>query len=178
MNNALRHNLAVIRQGVKLASPVIEQRYVMSIFTLVANKIFSWIDSHPAYYKDQTFNLRDSIGVGVYKNGAIVQWIHNPAPKATRKKKFKERGVDYASFGVGEHDYWQLLSGRELLNNAISNAEYAKFADYTLAVFATAPWGLLVEDGKGKRGTGWWTEGLVPYVKERFAFEIAKHMKR
>ena len=175
MNNALRHNLAVIRQGVKLASPVIEQRYIMSIFTLVANKIFSWIDSHPAYYKDQTFNLRDSIGVGVYKNGAIVQWIHNPAPKATRKKKFAPRSEEY---GGGNAPYSVLISGRELLNEAISNAKYAKFADYTLAVFATAPWGLLVEDGKGKRGTGWWTEGLVPYIKERFASEIAKHMKR
>ena len=175
MNNALRHNLAVIRQGVKLASPVIEQRYIMSIFTLVANKIFSWIDSHPAYYKDQTFNLRDSIGVGVYKNGAIVQWIHNPAPKATRKKKFAVRGGGY---GGSDNPYYTFFSGRELLNEAISNAEYAKFADYTLAVFATAPWGLLVEDGNGKRGTGWWTEGLVPYIKERFASEIAKHMKR
>ena len=172
MINTLQHNLAVIRNGVKKAMPDIEQRVIMSVFTLTAAAVFEWIDGHEGYYMDQTYNLRDSIGVGVFKKGVLVNWIQTPSPKATSGKYFTKRSDEYAS---GNNPYSTYISGRELLNDAISRGEYSNFAEYALVVYATAPYGILVEDGNGKRGTGWWTEGLIPYVSNRFLTEVAKY---
>ena len=172
MNNTLQHNLTVIREGVKKQLPNIEQRFIMSIFTLTAAAVFEWIDSHEGFYLDQTFNLRDSIGVGVFKNGVLVNWIQTPSPKATSGKYFGERSDEYAG---GNNPYSTYISGRELLNTAITEGKYSNFADYALVVYATAPYGIVVEDGNGKRGTGWWSEGLIPHVKERFITTIAKY---
>ena len=46
---------------------------------------------------------------------------------------------------------------------------------FSFVLYATAPYGIIVEDGDGKRGTGWWSEGLVPYVKSKFIEAVSKH---
>lgn len=167
MSNRNRvRNLAVIRKGINATLPAIEQRRVISIFTNVSAAVFEWIDSHAGYYQDQTYNLRDSIGVGVYRKGVLVKWIQTPSPKAIRGKRFSP-GAD--------SPYYYTIHGRDLLINATQNATSHNLALYALVVFAAAPYGIMVEDGDGKRGTGWWSEGLVPYVRQRFIDEIAKY---
>lgn len=169
MNDQLAHNLKVIRGGIKYFISKTEERVIRSVFTITASAVYEWIDDHPLFYKDQTYNLRDSIGVGVYKDGVLLNWIQHPSPKATVRGKYAPPHKEDAPAL-----YYTYFQGRDLLNQAISNGVASNFAKYVLVVYATAPYGLLVEDGGGKRGTGWWTEGLVPYVKKRFLSELTK----
>jgi len=157
------HNLAVIRKGMRVFIPSLEQKYIMRLFTNVSKAVFEWIDNHPSYYKDRTFNLRDSIGVGIYKEGVLLDWIHQPSEKATEGKKFKYK------------NYKTIVYGRELLNEAITGGNYSDIATYALVLYATAPYGLFVELGGpsgGNKGVNWWSEGLIPMVEDKFRQEI------
>lgn len=163
MANYMSDNLNTIRNGIKKFMPAMEMDSVRIIFTETSKAVFEWIDAHSLYYQDQTFNLRDSIGVGIYKQGVLQEWIHEPTQKATTKRPFTYNGEK------------MMVDGRELLMEAISLGDESDFGDYTLVVYATAPYGILVEEGGGKRGTGWWSEGLIPYVTERFLTTAAKY---
>lgn len=163
MNRYESQNLNVIRNGIKKMIPMLEHDNVKTIFIETSHAVFEWIDAHSAYYQDQTYNLRDSIGVGVYKEGVLQQWVQHPQAKATDKRLFTYKG---------EKIY---VDGRELLQEAITAGDESDFADYALVLFAAAPYGILVEEGGGKRGTGWWSEGLVPYVRERFITIASKY---
>ena len=163
MNNYESKNLNIIRTGIKKIIPMIENSNVRTIATEVSHAVFEWIDAHSLYYQDQTYNLRDSIGIGVYRQGQLQQWIQHPQAKATEKRSFTYKG---------EKIY---VDGRQLLQEAISLGEESDFADYSFVLYASAPYGILVEEGGGKRGTGWWSEGLVPYVRERFITITSKY---
>lgn len=165
MSNKHRlHNIAVFRKGIKAIIPVLESGSVITIAKIVSDAVYGWIDSHTAYYEDDTYNLRDSIGIGIYKQGVLVKWVQMPSPKATEGRRFSMGGKNYT-----------VVHGRELLNEAIQGSDYANFAMFSFVLYATAPYGIIVEDGDGKRGTGWWSEGLVPYVKSKFIEAVSKH---
>ena len=164
MNDTKRKNLDAIRKGIKKFIPQVIEPAIVSVYAKTASAVFEWIDNHPLYYQDQTFNLRDSIGAAVYKNGVLKNWIQLPTAKATKAKKF----------AYPNSPYYTEIRGRDLLQRAISGGKWDEFADYALVVYAAAPYGIYVEDGNGKRGTGWWTEGLVPYVTDRFLLEVKK----
>ena len=163
MNRYESHNLNIIHKGIAKFIPVMEKNSIRYIFSETAHAVFEWIDSHSLYYHDQTFNLRDSIGVGVYKDGVLQEWIHQPAAKATTDRRFSYKR------------YVAQINGRDLLETAISSGEDSDFAKYTMVLYAAAPYGIFVQEGGGKRGTGWWSEGLVPCVKERFLTTAAKY---
>lgn len=162
MNKQLEHNLSTFRNGITKKIPRIEERLVVSLFTKVADSVYTWIDNHTATYEDDTYNLRDSIGVGVYKKGILVKWVQMPEKKATQPRNFAYK----------DSPYYTKINGRELLMSALSKNLYAGMSDYELIVYCTAPYGLLVEMGDGKRGTGWWSELFIPYVIERFNYEF------
>lgn len=167
MDNNLSHNLKVIRKGFKTFVFHTEEHLIKPIFVLTAASVFEWIDDHPAFYQDQTYNLRDSIGVGVYKDGVLLNWIQHPSPKAVKQGRYAAPNAQYYTY----------FKGRDLLRKAIAGGKESNLAKYTLVLYATAPYGLLVEDGNGRRGTGWWTQGLVPHVKARFIYEKKRRIK-
>lgn len=158
------HNIAVLRKGIKETISLLEADTVISIAKVVSDAVYGWIDSHTAYYEDDTYNLRDSIGIGIYKQGVLMKWVHMPSPKATKGRKFYEGNGSYI-----------MVHGRDLLNEAIQNSSYANYAMFSFVLYSAAPYGIIVEDGDDKRGTGWWSEGLVPYVKSKFIEAVSKH---
>ena len=70
----------------------------------------------------------------------MQQWIRHPQAKATEKRPFTYKG---------EKTY---VDGRQLLQEAISLGEESGFANYSFVLYASAPYGILVEEGGGKRG--------------------------
>jgi len=163
MIKASQHNLTVIRKGIKALIPRTGEKYIQTIFSEVAESVFDWIDTQSKYYENDTYNLRDSIGLGAFKQGVLQQWIITPESVATRDRHFK--------YGDTVMD----VNGRQMLMSAIQSGDSAKFSLYSLVLYAAAPYGVLVEDGNGKRGTGWWSEGLVPHTKSAFLAAISKY---
>lgn len=146
----------------------IEKAMIMPIFAATAQAIFDWIDNHKGYYQNQTYNLRDSTGVGVFKDGVLVEWISNPAPIA-------QIDTPYLS---GDSMLYTYINGRDLLNEAIKSGQHSDFAKYTLVLYSAAPYGVEVDEGGGKRGTGWWSQGLIPLVEKTFISESNKYMNK
>lgn len=152
--------------------PVINEKYVKTVFVNTAKAVFDWM-SKQSYFTNRTYNLMDSVGVGIYKQGVLVKWVTNPGKKASAP-----RMITYHRERIS-------VDGRALLQEAInaSAAMAAAFADYTLVVFAKAPYGAWVDlslgdGGSNKRGKGWWSDGLVPHVKEAFQTEFNKVFNR
>lgn len=158
--------------------PVINEKYVKAVFVNTAQEVFDWMGKQ-SYFTNRTYNLMDSVGVGIYKQGVLVKWVTNPGKKASGPRE------------ITYHGNRMSIDGRSLLQEAInaSAAMAAVFADYTLVVFAKAPYGAWVDlglgayggsDGRdgqsnpGKTGYGWWSDGLVPHVKDAFRREFNK----
>jgi hypothetical protein len=167
MANYTSHNLGVLqrRMGSRLGNT--GSVVAVEIFTEVAKSVFAFIDSQQ-YYKNDTFNLRDSVGVGIYDGGTLVKWIDNPMPKATGSTTYTYHGVKYT------------ISGRDKLERAINNAHRATIGQYSMIIFCAAPYGYFVEKslgdgGDNKRGKGWWSEGLIPHAKATFVAQCNKH---
>lgn len=148
--------------------PKLNEKYVRTVFVNTAKEVFDWM-SKQTYYTNRTYNLSDSVGVGIYKKGVLVKWVTNPSAKAQ-----KPRMITY-------HGERIEINGRALLQSALNASAGAAgvFADYTLIVFAKAPYGAWVDlslgdGGSNKQGKGWWSDGLVPHVKETFQAEFNK----
>lgn len=148
--------------------PAINEKYVQAVFVNTAKEVFDWMGKQN-YFTNRTYNLMDSVGVGIYKKGVLVNWVTNPGKKAS-----SPRQITY-------HGNRMSIDGRSLLQEAInaSAAMVASFADYTLVVFAKAPYGAWVDlslgdGGTNKAGKGWWSEGLVPHIKDVFKKEFNK----
>jgi len=166
------HNLGVVqrRMGSRLGNS--GDAVAVEIFVKVAQSVFDFIDAK-GYYENDTYNLRDSIGVGIYESGALVRWIDNPSPKATASKTYIYHGQKYT------------ISGRDKLEKAINNAHRVGMGQYSMIIFCAAPYGFFVDRGLGaeplgsgdtsKRGYGWWSEGLIPEVRRTFINECASH---
>jgi hypothetical protein len=167
MANYSAHNLGVLqrRMGSRLGST--GTAVAVEIFTEVAKSVFAFIDA-TGYYNDETFNLRDSVGVGIYDGGTLVKWIDNPTPKASGTTTYTYHGVKHT------------ISGRDKLEKAINNAHRTTMGQYSMIIFCAAPYGYFVEKslgdgGDNKRGKGWWSEGLIPEVRKSFTNECARH---
>lgn len=146
--------------------PTFNEKYVKAVFVNTAKEVFDWM-SKQDYFTNRTYNLSDSVGIGIYKQGTLVSWITNPSKKASMPREITYRGQRIS------------VDGRALLQDAInaSASMAAAFADYTLIVFVKAPYGAWVDlslgdGGSNKAGKGWWTDGLVPHVKDTFKKEF------
>jgi hypothetical protein len=74
------------------------------------------------------------------------------------------------------------LMGFQLLQEAISAGDSSMLADYTLVVYAAVPYAAWVDlslgnGGNDKRGTGWWREGLIPFVKQTVQQLVTEYTK-
>ena len=162
MDKYQAHNQKVLRNELAKKTPRIKEALLMALFSTVTKAVYEWIDNHTGTYEDDTFNLRDSIGVGIYNKGTLVQWFAMPEKKATKNRPFTYKGQK------------ESVNGRNLLNSALSVALHAGDSDYELIVYCTAPYGVLVENGNGKRGTGWWSENFIPHIRNIFESEYKK----
>lgn len=157
-----------LSQQLKVIIPKINEKYARQILENTAKEVSSWINSQ-TYYTNRTYNLTDSVGVAIYKKGVLVSWVGNPTKMASTAKT------------IMYHRNMIQVDGRSLLNEAIRNGSYlyGGFADYTLVVFAEAPYAYWVDQslgsgGSNKKGKGWWSEGLVPHIKNTFVKEFNK----
>ena len=149
----------------KIGGAGTSQGIALEIFSEVAKEVFAWLKNQ-TYYQNRTFNLSDSIGFGIYDNGTLAQWIANPDSNAAEDKTYTYHGVRHT------------INGRRMLEEAISGST-ARIGMYTMKVFCAVPYGAWVELGLGnggpdKAGVGWWSDGLMPEVRDRFVAECKK----
>ena len=150
-------------------SNTVDQKVIAEIFRKTAVAIFDWVDSQ-GYYENQTYNLLDSIGVGTYKKGVMQQWHAPQARVATESRIITYKGTVTS------------VNGFQLLQEAISAGNSSMLADYTLVVYAAVPYAAWVDlslgnGGNDKRGTGWWREGLIPFVKQTVQQLVTEYTK-
>lgn len=149
-------NKRVFEKGLNMfISNVVEERVIAEIFRRTAVAVFDWVEGQ-RYYENDTYNLLDSIGVGTYKKGVLQKW-HSPQARVAISDKKIRRDV--------------YVNGFQLLQEAVSAGPDGPLSDYTLVVYAAVPYAAWVDlslgdGGSNKRGTGWWREGLVPFVKQ------------
>lgn len=166
-----RRNKEIFDKKIKKFLDNVLERNLMQLLEFIGKYVKDWVKSESAaYWENDTYNLRDSIGAGLYKNGRLVKFIGNPA-KASSPAKYTYHGVQYT------------MSGRRKLMTALGNNHLANSGKYVLAIFCEAPYGFFLEHGLGpeplssgddsKKGFGWWSNGLVPYVQERFEVQLA-----
>lgn len=157
------HNLQVLqkffRQG---KGDVRNDRLAMEILSRVADSILDWVKDKTYTYEDDTYNLTDSIGCAIYKNGVLVKTLVNP------KQAQKTRTITYKKARY-------TINGRSLLTKALNDGEIASMGQYVLGVFVATPYGKWVDlslgDGGGnKRGKGWFSgpNGLKEFAGQEF----------
>ena len=162
------HNLGVLqrRMGSRLGSS--GDAVAVEIFVKVAQSVFAFIDAK-GYYDNDTNNLRNSIGIGIYASGVLVKWIDNPTPLPEAPKTYIYHGVKYP------------VSGKDKLEKAINNAHRVNMGAYSMIIFCAIPYGYFLDRGLGygggssKTGYGWWSHGLIPEVRKAFINECALH---
>jgi len=161
------HNQGVLQRRLGGRTGGSGSSVAVEIFTVVARSVFEFIAA-PGYFHNETNNLSNSIGIGIYENGVLVQWIDNPAAENALPKTYIYHGISYP------------VNGRAELEKAISAAAGTVIGGYSMIVFCALPYGLWVDrslgdGGTDKRGRGWWSEGLIPEVRKAFTNECAKH---
>lgn len=156
------HNARVLEKYFRQrggAASVSADKVAFDILERTAAAIHDWVVAHGYTYKDQTYNLSDSIGYAIYKNGVLVKMI-TPLPprRATAPRKNSYKGAV------------RYINGRQLLNDAISSAELAKQGHYVLGVYVAAPYGGAVDAAVGRRGSGWFSgpNGLKAFAENYF----------
>ncbi|MEG1289559.1 MAG: hypothetical protein RRY36_09615 [Bacteroidaceae bacterium] len=146
------------------------EKKLLRFLSSMGKYVSDWVSSESKHYwTDATYNLKDSIGSGLYKDGALIKFIGNPASASI-------------STTYIYHKQMYNMSGRNKLMSALQNNHLSNTGKYVLAVFCEAPYGFFLEHGLGpdgidagdssKKGYGWWSEGLVPYINEKFELEL------
>lgn len=149
--------------------PRLAENKIREVFEATAQAVYDWIDSQQ-YFTNRSGNLKDSIGVAMYRKGVLLDdWYWLPAKGASKELKTRYHGADI------------VINGREMLNEAIDmgGSLAQEVGDYTLVVFVAAPHGAWVTLGLGspdpanefkptKKGFGWWQDGLRSYATQTF----------
>lgn len=138
---------------------------IIPILRDIALKAIGWFDENAVKYglNNDTYNLRDSIGVGLFKQGILID-IVAPSPKASVAHQWTYHKVQYETKG---HD--KLLS-------VLANTHKANMNEYNFVLICAAPYGFFLDRGLGpdklgngdasKAGYGWWTDGLIPFINK------------
>lgn len=149
-------------KGVK-STGILSEKDIIAILEDIAQYAVAWFDGNGSKYgiQDQTSNLRDSIGVGLFQGGTLITLIA-PASEAASPKKWTYHGTQYET------------KGTDKLQAVLGNIHTANMSTYSLSIVCAAPWGFFLDEGLGpdplgsgnssKNGYGWWTSGLVPDV--------------
>lgn len=160
-------NTRVFEKGLKLYIQKVVEREIDMIFNIVIDRVYNWIDGQ-GFWENQTYNMYDSIGFGKYKNGVLWNFYQdkNRIAQADRIIVYKESVMT--------------IDGFQLLQEAINAGQESRWAEYMMVVYAAVPYAAWVDlslgnGGDNKRGTGWWREGLVPYVKQVFNEVVSQY---
>lgn len=154
MKNYVQENISKIHKKFSRLAHVVSDDMAMVILERTANDILEWIQSKSYSYQDQTYNLTDSTGCAIYQGGRLIRTFFNPK-RATTERMFYDAGARIS------------VNGRALLDEAVNSTNIATIGQYTLGVFSAAPYGIYVEIGNGKRGTGWFSD-LANYSHQVF----------
>lgn len=162
---AVTKNRRLFIRGIKQFIDKQVEPAIEDMFRYVSNMVDRWLETQTSY-QNQTYNLTDSIGVGTYKHGTLVNWHQPRMALGQTRNLWVSRGTVIP------------INGFQLLQAAISEGEGSSFAEYTLVVYAAVPYAEWVElslgaGGSNKRGKHWWSAGLIPYVQKEFADIVA-----
>lgn len=162
---AVTRNRRLFIRGVKQFIDKQVESSIEDMFRYMSNMVDRWLETQNRYH-NQTYNLTDSVGVGTYKHGVLVNWHQTrPAMGSTRNLWVSKGNIIP-------------INGFELLQTAVSEGEGSSFAEYALVVYAAVPYAEWVElslgtGGSDKRGKHWWSGGLIPFVQKEFASIVA-----
>lgn len=129
----LMQNREVVRNIARKHLTNVVTPKVMKSLTSVANSVISYVDnSSVEEIPLLTGNLRDSIGIGIYKGGVLSNMFYCNQI-ATKPQHYKYMGVKYSPI-------W----GRELLVEALNNASSVYFDGVWIVLYAAVPYAPLV----------------------------------
>lgn len=142
----------------------------LKIMRKTGDYVVGWLKGKTYTYKDQTYNLTDSTGCAIYKNGVLTEFKYMLDKQAT-----KPRVITY-------HKTKVTVNGRQLLEEALTNAALVTAHGYSLELFSAAPYGICVNEGLGnqpngggiKRGVGWF-DNLQEDVEREFKRIVLKY---
>lgn len=164
LNRKMRsHNLRVVEEKLRSKGVMsVTDNTAIEILSGLADSVLGWVKDKTYTYRDQTYNLTDSIGCAIYKRGVMVRTFYNG------KQATEPNVITYKRSKI-------VVNGRELLIQALQSGDIATMGDYVLGVFAVAPYGLWVDQslgdgGDNKRGKGWFSgpNGLKDFTLKEF----------
>lgn len=146
----------------KYAEEYLDTR-IQNVFQKVALSIFDKLMREDVLFQNQTGTLTASTGIGIFKNGRMVQWVDNPNYPASQQT------VTYKGQKT-------VVNGQKLLNATLAATDARTAGKYVMVLVSSAPYAYSVEaglgtqraDGMPKRGIGWWSEDIVPYLTQQF----------
>ena len=138
---------------------------IREVFRQSALAIFDRINRDDFKFESQTDNLRASMGIGVFKDGLLTDWVENPNI-AAQPKTMRYKGTTYE------------IDGRQALEEALAAIDVKGMGKWVMVLVAAVPYALWVDLGEHngiagyKRGTGWWSEDIVPFITDSFRTNV------
>lgn len=166
--NISKHNLDIIRNRLNMNNSYAAMGLDIAsrIHKSLWEDVSKFVDSGDLSFEHDTYNLRNGIASGLYNNG-----------KLEKLYTFEERGTDKLFKYKGENKElnYGILQG---LISTIFNMPYAMPGIYIVYRCVTE-YGFFVEHGLGpsalasggnvnKRGFGWWSKELVPFITKKY----------
>lgn len=157
------HNIGVLQKFFRQGKGDLKSdKLAIEILNRVANSVLDWVRDKNYTYENDTYNLTDSIGCAIYKNGHVIQALYN-GTQASSPRVIRYKGGTYT------------INGRTLLTKALNDGEIASMGQYVLGVFVATPYGKWVDlslgyGGDNKRGKGWFSGpgGLKEFAEQEF----------
>lgn len=149
--NQTSHNLRVIQDALQSRGTPVSDEVCLPILKELGEYVMNWISTKTYTYTDRTYNLTDSTGCAIYKDGVLTEFKYYPRKQATKRGRYTYHKQRYE------------FDGRELLTEALAGKPLENMGKYTLVVISKAPYGVWVNESKGngpdnKAGKGWFDE--------------------
>lgn len=143
----MNNNLNIIKNAINAKNKALDSK-VEAFCIVCANEAYAWLETNKKEWKNDTYNLIDSTGIAVYKEGTLQSFL------ALRPKKaISLRRITY-------HKKKIYVDGRALLESAIS-AYNSNNTYYEFILFSTADYAAAVEAGGASginRGKDWFNK--------------------
>lgn len=128
-------------------------------FVQAAQNVFERINNSDYRFGDYSLGLKNSMGVGIFKDGVLTDWVHNPAYEGDVSLSVELFGADMLSRAV---------EGRRALDMALQSEAFGG-NDWSFIFIAAAPYAEIVDEGFYTRtginpGQGWWTDDFRDWV--------------
>lgn len=134
----MSNNLNIIKRAIQSKNKNLDAQ-VEAFCIACANEAYSWLDTNKKEWMNRTYNLLDSTGIAVYKEGVLQGFTPLRPAQATEPRMITYHGIKKS------------VDGRALLSYAIGNYNSASLY-YEFTLFSTADYARAVEEG-GDSGT-------------------------